>query len=450
MKKTFGMAAAAAAMTAALGMASMPASAADTLTDFFKESTFSGKLRAYEFGRFYSHATQNAQPSQSAFSVGGLFNLETPQFLGGFSAEASFFTANSLGANDRNNNLLHLDQTLAGGGNSLNTLGQAYLQYKNSWAMVRAGDQVITSPWVPDSDSRMLPASYQGFYADLTPLKDLHLYGLRIFRWKSRTSNDYFQDNLYYTPTIDGDNIRGGQSGASFAGADTQGALGLGGTYAAHGLKLTLWYYNFEQFANMLYNDTVYTLNTGSGFDPFVGDQYLREWKGNSALNGVKVNTVAGQGVDNVSRGLKAGLNSPFGQLMFAYLQIEDHVGAVGNGALISPYTVGYTTDPLDTSSMIRGEVDLGPGHAWRARYTDKLFDQHLVVIAAFARYYSEAFGTSNNALLDLAYYPGGFLKGLSIRNRVEDAVAANASEGLNPGKSKTFVYERAQLQYDF
>ncbi len=449
MKGNFGVGAFAAI---ALGIGSGQAMAADSLLDFLKESTFSGKLRADDFYRDYSHDTQGAQPSQSAFSVGGLFDVETAPFLGGFSIAGSFFTANSLGANDRNNGLIHVDQTLAGGGTSLNALGQAYLQYKNSWMLARAGDEVINTPWLPDSDSRMLPASYQGFYADFTPVQNLHLYGLRIFRWKSRTSNDYFQDNLYYAPTFDGDNMRGGVPGttATVTRADTKGTLALGTAYVDHGLKLALWYYNFEQFASMVYNDTVYTLKTGAGFDPFVGDQYLREWKGESMLDGLAVNTFKGNSVDNVTRGLKGGLNSPFGQLMLSYTAISDHVGTVGNGALISPYTVGYTTDPLDTSSMIRGEVDQGPGHAWRVRYTDKFLGDKVVLIAALARYYSEAFGSSNNSLLDVAYSPGGVLKGFSIRNRIEDAVAAKPSAGLNPGKSKIFVYERFQLQYEF
>jgi hypothetical protein len=418
------------------------------LPDFLKETSFSGNLRAYDFNRIYSPSTQGAQPSQSAFSLGGRLDAHTGAFLGGFSVGVGFLTAHSLGANDRNDGLIHVDQTLAGGRTSITALGQAYLQYQNSWVTVKAGDQNINTPWISDSDSRLLPATYQGFFADATPIDHVHLSALRIFRWKSRTSNDYFQNNLYYAPSYGGDDMQGGAK-TGLTTADTQGALAFGSSYEDHGLKVNLWYYNFQQFASSVYNDTIYTLKTGTGFDPFIGDQFLRQWKGNSLLNGAAVNTIKGESVDNVTYGGKAGLNSPYGQLMFSYTGISDHQGTVGNGALISPYTIGYTTDPLDTSSMIRGMVDLGPGNAWRVRYTGKYLNQQIVLITAFARYHSDTYGHSNNVLLDLAWNPP-FAKGFSIRNRAEDAIVADSSSGLNPGKSKIFFYDRVQLQYEF
>jgi hypothetical protein len=432
---------------AAFGMLSAQATA-DSLPEFLKETTFSGNVRAYDFNRIYSAGTQGAQPSQSAFSLGGRLDAHTGSFLSGFSLGVGFLTAHSLGANDRNDDSIHVDQTLAGRRTSITALGQAYLQYQNAWLTVKAGDQNINTPWINDSDSRMLPATYQGIFADATPIEHVHVTGLRIFRWKSRTSTDYFQNNLYYAPTYNGDDMRGG-TGTGLTTADTQGTLAFGSSYADHGLKVALWYYNFEQFANSIYNDTVYTLKTGTGFDPFIGDQYLRQWKGDSLLNEAAVNAIKGQTIDNVTYGGKAGINSPYGQLMFAYTGISDHPGTVGNGALISPYTVGYTTDPLDTSSMIRGMVDLGPGNGWKIRYTGKFFSEQLVLITAFARYHSEVYGHSNNALLDVAWYLP-FAKGFSIRNRAEDAVVAQSSSGLNPGKSKFFFYDRVQLQYEF
>ena len=85
----------------------------------------------------------------------------------------------------------------------------------------------------------------------------------------------------------------------------------------------------------MVYNDTVYTLKTGSDCDPFIGDQFVRERKCNSLLNGAPVNTVKDQPVDNLSYGGKVGLSSPHRQVTFSCLDIADHAGTVGNGALI-------------------------------------------------------------------------------------------------------------------
>ena len=437
------------------------ASTGNELTEFLKQSTFSGNIRAYDFNRVYDDvanhpaAPTTPTPSESAFFVGGRLDIQTRSFLNGFSVGVGVVTAHSLGLNDRNGgtSLPHLDATLGGTHNSFTALSQAFLQYKNPWLVVKAGDQNINTPWIGDNDTRVEPSTYQGVLADFTPVKNVDLIALRIWRWRSRTSSDYFQDNLYYPATTNGDDMQGGKAVSTPSG-DTQGAAAFGAKYEDHGFKLGLWYYNFEQFANMIYNDSQYTLSTGTGFDPFVGDQFSRQWKSNSMLQGFKVNNspvAATNGVDNLAYGGRVGMNSPVGTLTLAWFAIEDHPGAVGDGALISPYTVGYTTDQLDTSSMIRGMVEQGPGQAYKVKYANKFFNKQFGLTLAFARYHTEDFGRSNNAYIDVTYAPA-YLKGFSIRNRAEDAVvdAVAAKDGLNPGHSRTFWYDRVQLQYEF
>jgi hypothetical protein len=51
------------------------------------------------------------------------------------------------------------------------------------------------------------------------------------------------------------------------------------------------------------------------------------------------------------------------------YNKVEQETGsAIGDGSIISPFTASYATDPLYTTSMIRGLVEAGPGHARRPR----------------------------------------------------------------------------------
>jgi len=448
MKRHYGLLFAA-ALTCGL---SVPALAAETLADFMKESTVSGNLRAYDFYRIYSPATEAAQPDQSAVAFAARIDVQTASFLDGFSVGASLFTANDFGVSNRKDNLLHLDKTLMGSNSSLTALGQAYVQYKNNWVTAKAGDQIIHTPWLDDSDSRVLPATYQGLFADFQPVENVHLIALRVFSWKSRTSSGYFHDNLYYTPAYKGDQIGGGTASTAISNRSTDGTLAFGGTYADHGLKIGLWYYDFQQFAKSIFNDSSYTLKTGTGFDPYIGDQFMRQWLGDSALNGATLNGVTGSGVDNTTYGGRIGVNSPYGQMQVAYTKIEDHQGAVGHGALVSPYTAGYASDVLDTTSMIRGMVEQGPGHAWKVRYLGKFMEEQITVISSIARYRAEVYGDSTNVQLDVAYRPKGWAKGFSVRNRLEDAVMSTAGQGggLNAGKSKYFVYDRVQLQYDF
>lgn len=420
--------------------AGAPAFAADNLTDFFKQSTFSGTARAFYFAREYGSKTlSNAE----AFSLAGIFNVQTAEFLDGFSVGASFFTAHSLGANDPN----HTDVTLMGPKYSVNALGQAFLQYRNQYVLVKAGDQIIKTPWMNDSDSRVLPATYQGIFADITPVKNLHVYLTKVFRFKSRTSSDYFRDNLYYNSTAFGDSSYGGTANLASGAPATQGAFAVGTSYKAAGADLNVWYYNYQQFANMFYTDDSYTLKTGTGWDPFIGGQYVREWKNDSLLNGVGTNGKAGNSVNALAYGAKVGVDSPYGQLFLGYDDITTHANAVGGGAIVSPYTASYATDPLYTTSMIYGQVERGPGHSWKVKYTKKFFDDQVLFMAAFARFYSTYNGNSNNAYADLTYSFKGSLKGLSLRDRVEDAVYGNKK---GPGAGSTFIYNRVMVQYDF
>lgn len=435
---------------------------AETLTEFFQQSKIDGNIRSYYFSRLYGAPNVF---NQNAYALAGRLNVETAPFLGGFGVGVSFFTAHSFGANDLSGapTYPHLDATLIGPNNSINALGQAYLQFKQPWLLVRAGDQEINTPWLNNTDSRILPATYQAVYAEVTPLKDLHFYGLRQFRWKSRTSTDYSRDNYYYKPGFEADTLYGSTEGvlSGAAAQGTNGTLAFGTSYALAGAKAQAWYYDFYNFANMFYTDASYTLKTGTGFDPFIGAQFVREWLGNNAFSqsgvGLSYPVSPNQGnyaVDSTAYGVQIGINTPSfgrivnnGQVFLAYNAINPHAGTLGGGAIVSPYTVGVVWDPLYTSSMIRGLVETGPGQAWKVKWTQNLFAKHILLMAAFARYHTYFSGVSNDTYMDLTYFPGGDLKGLSIRDRVE---VSNGSL-QNPGAGKySFIYNRVQLQYDF
>lgn len=424
---------------------------AETLGDFLKQSKVDGQIRSYYFNRLYGAPNIS---NQAAFSLGGILNVETAPFLGGFGVGVSFYTANSLGANDLTGAPAYpyVDSTLMGPRYSINALGQAFLQFKQPWILVRAGDQLINTPWLNETGGRILPATYQGIYAAVTPLRNLHIYGLREFRWKSRTSADYFRDNGYYPSTFSGDTMYGNAPASTLSAGSppANGTLAFGASYALAGAKVQAWYYDFYQFTNMFYGDADYTLKTGTGFNPFVGAQFLREW-GNSLLDGATFYKgiqlaagVTGYGVDSTAYGVIGGLNIPNGQVSLSYNAIMPHAGAIGGGSIVSPYTIAYATDPLYTTSMIRGLVELGPGHAWKIKAAYWLFHRQVRMIAAFARYHTYYNGDSNDTYLDVTYFPPDMWKGLSIRDRVEVSNGA-----VDPG-GHSFVYNRVMLAYAF
>jgi hypothetical protein len=121
--------------------------------------------------------------------------------------------------------------------------------------------------------------------------------------------------------------------------------------------------------------------------------------------------------------------------------------GAVGGGALISPYTTNYATDPLFTTSMIRGLVEEGPGHAWKAKALYNFLDKKLQVVVAYAKYDTDLRGASHDIYGDIIYNFDGALKGLQLRDRWERSTGG--IDNLNPG-NESFTYNRLMISYKF
>ena len=416
---------------------------ADALSDIFTQGHIDGQLRAYYFTRSYD---TSAVPDASAFSGAALINMQSGTFGGGFSLGASFVTANSFGT--QSGTPAKIDSTLMGINDSVSALGQAYVQYKNEWMMLRGGYQYLNTPWLGQSDSRVIPASYNAVSAVFKPAKGWDVYALRSFDWKSRTSGGYYADNLYYPATFNGDAMYGGIGGLPATAHQSNGAWALGTSYGVDGFKGQAWYYNFLDFARMGYLEGSYTFKTGTGFDPFVGAQYVDEsGSGNNFLvsNHTALFGVTGSRVKSSVWGVTGGVIIPNGRIDLGYNKVGSESGAVGGGAIISPYTAAYATDPLYTTSMIRGLVEMGPGHAWKAKVTYNVL-KNFQVIAAYAKYTTQYRGNSHDVYLDLIYNLDGYLKGLTLRNRWE---RSSGGWNLNPG-NKPFTYNRVMISYAF
>ncbi len=385
-----------------------------------------GDARLYDFTRHYTGPVAG----QSAFSLGGGINLMSGS-VSGFSFGATFYTAHPLGLNARDHALV--DGTLAGF-NDINTFGQAFVQYHTRRVLVRAGDQLISTPWINASDSRMIPATYQGLFAAVKPVKGLTIDALRITRFKSRTSDNFSQTDLYNaTSTF---NI-GGTS--VLPGRTEPGAAAVGADYQRHAFKAAVWGYDFYNLAKMGDAQVAYTFPVRGFVQPFIGGQYVRETASGAQNLGP---------VDSTVYGAVVGVRHHSDELSIGYDNIPAHPGAFGNGDVVSPYTTGYATDPLYTTSMIQGMVDRETsGHAFKVSATTFLWRHRIRLIASFADYFNTLTPTyssarTNETDLDLTYFLGGALKGLSLRDRL--GIAHNIPV------VHQFIYNRVMVEYDF
>lgn len=409
---------------------------ADTLAQIIRNGSVSGDIRSYYFSKLYGAPTK---ANEDAYSLGGILNARTGS-LDGFSAGVSFFTANSLGTHGSDSK--NVDTTLMGIAPSINALGQAYLQYEMpKRLLIRVGNQVINTPWMGPRDSRMLPQTFQGVFAELQPLPGLKIEGMRIFRWKSRTSDNYNRDNLYYPTNYDEDPLYGVKKvGLKADTPASNGTLAFGAQYSVMGAKLAAWYYNFYQFANLFYGSAQYGLKMG-GVTPYLAGQFLREWESSGILQNYHAKLFDQEGTVNTTLwGLKAGVKISHANLFFAYNQLNPHADSFGGGAIVSPYG-NYTA--MYASFMTNNLLAFGPGHAWRLGAALDAWQKQIRFLAGFAHFNTNYERKTDGVYLDLTYFPIQ-VKGLSIRDRVA------IDNGLAAYDGHSYIYNRVMLQYAF
>ncbi|MCK9187727.1 OprD family outer membrane porin [Acidithiobacillus sp.] len=434
-------------ITAASLIGAFNASAqAETLSQFFAKSHIDGQIRSYYFSRFYGTPnTVNAY----AYSLAGRINIVTARFLSGFRVGVSFYTANALGTQP--SNPARIDKTLMGTGPSVNALGQAYLEYQDKWVTVKAGNQLVDTPWLNRVGGRVIPATYQGVTLEAHPLSRLQFSALRIFRWKDRTTGQFYRDNLYYPGHYEGDSLYGGPNVLPAGTPPTNGALAFGVQYHVFHTETAAWFYQFDEFANMFYWSGHYALPTAFVLKPFVDAQFTRGWGAGEAFARTDTTLFGqpGQGVNSTNWGVKAGFQFPNGSLWWGYDATLHHAHALGGGAIISPYTVGYTADPLYVDSMIQGLVGVGPGHGWRVRAAYWVWHKQVQLTAGFSQFTTYFLGNSNWTHFNVSYFPQGMFKGLCLRDQVE--VGNGGAAGLFPGSGQhSFVYNRVMMIYQF
>lgn len=415
----------------------IPQVRADSLTNFLQQGTWNGYLRDYYFTRNFTAA--GAPNNLKANSFGGMFNYLSPSFADGFSVGGTFWSAQDIfGLNNETQNYSHLETTLAGT-QPIYTLGQGFLQWQSDGVLIRAGNQLMNTPWMGASDSRMVPATYQGVFADFTLTKGLDLVVAREFRWKSRTSSTFSATTLYNSNGLDG--IYGGAANANVGTQTNTGTSLAGLTYKNGGVSAEAWYYKFYGLTGAAYANGSYVFQTGSGVNPVIGAQYLHESNG--------ANNLLASSVNNSTYGVMAGINFSGDSLVASYNKVSTSAGDFKNGGIVSPYSAGYATDPLYTTSMTAGLVEKGVGSAWKLAGTFFFVGKQLRLITSYARYNTQPnFANTNETDVDLTWFFSGSLQGFSVRNRLGIVHGLNGTFGApNAG---TFYFNRVMLEYDF
>ena len=420
--------------------ATSPAPKSTSLSD---NLTVSGVLRAYSFDR-----VNLVGNSQSATNF--LAGIHSDYAFGktGFSLGASYYGAFPFGTNGRNPQFNGLaDNTLPGA--TLSAFPETYLKYKSTRFTATVGNQFLNEKWESPSDTRIKPAAYQGVSASYDITKHLTVSATRAIRFESRTASAFGRYTLLTAPVL---------GGAKIPERDSSGSLLANLKYATPYVNAIVENYSFYDLANLQYAEARGNISL-KGAKPYVALQYVGENQAGRALVGLIHNHTYGiQLGANVSRNVLANVSydgsptdvasSATGLFNSAKLSGSPNFAY---GAIASPYSQGYATDPLFTTSLVSASnVETRSTRSYKAGVYYTSDNKRLQIYAT--RTYFENVGynpldTKYETDGDVTYYFSpvgkGAYKGLTIRQRYGVSNAPNET-------NKSFQQARTQVQYSF
>lgn len=368
----------------------------------------------------------------------------------------------------------------------LNTLYEAYLQYKSPAFTMRLGDQVINTPWAPSSDTRLKPSAFQGGDFTYKFNSNWTAQASYMARFESRVSSDFLNSTLLTEQhPADAPGAGANLHIAPFSQINTPGFGYARIGYTGGPLVVNLHDYYFVDIANAIWLDAIYTWktylkptlaiqggyqwDTGKSVIGKVNSQVfgvqgsITPWKNvtlTGAYNDIPLKTTTVTLTPGV---LTCTAGAIGGSSVFPYflptggtpqcLNNGNGTATVYYGGWPSPYSDSYATDPLFTTSISQGMIDRrSPGQAAKVGLTVYLDNKRIRLITNYAWY---IYGTNEGGLAntqeydaDATYYFNpvgiGTYHGLSLRHRYAERTQQFFT--TNPD----FKYNRTQLEYDF
>ena len=426
----------------------------------------SGKARGYDFQRLNRVLTGTTVNQHSiGFSV--LPHLDyrigdTDLNIGYTFGGASGFGFN--GPNPITNP--HVDNTLPGFPLE-QTEHELYLQYKDTNLAATIGNQELNYPWLPNSDSRLLPTSYEGIDATVRVFQSLSLSVSRINKFEERNSSA-FEANSLLTAQYPGTTLFANHP---FTPGTLRTALNF---HPSERLVISGENDEFYNIADLVYGEGKYGLNPYSPANPYVAVQYVAEGSIGTHQIGTQLNhTIGAQLGANVVKNLLFTVSGDFAPIEYATVsaataasaasgyfvgvggtgsavQVAPGLFKVAYGGLASPYSDSLGTDPLYTTQITQGMVDRrSAGNSYKVAlvYTNSTKQLKLIADEGWYQYSNDISQNNTSEFnIDGTYYfnkvRSGPYRGFFTRVRIATRQNQTAPFG--------FEYQRFQTEFDF
>jgi hypothetical protein len=429
----------------------------------------SGKLRGYSFDRV-NHVQNASNPNRHSTEFGFEPHIDyrignTPLNIG-----YTYFGGTGFGLNGPNpiaNG--HVDNTLPGFPLD-QPIHEAYIQYKDANNTFTFGDQELNYAWTPNSDSRIVPASYQGLDSSIKLTRTLTFGLTDILRFEQRNSSNFEPNTLLTAPYPQTSSL------IAKSGTQTPGTLIIGLTYKpASNVNVTAQDYQFYDLANMIYVEGRVGLAPKLKANPYLATQLVEETSiGQGQIGIVRNQTIGAQLGATVSKGLLLAVSTDIAPWKYAFVRAKSATAAesgyfipgggtgaaaadgpglyrVAYGGIASPYTDSLGTDPLYTSNITQGMADrrsAGNSAKIAAVYTTPNNQFKLIASEGYFQY-SNAISRNitSEYNLDGTYFLNKVranhpYHGLFVRVRYAPRTV--------PTLPYNFQYQRFQTEYDF
>jgi len=213
-----------------------------------------GQLRAG-----YITFSEDDASRTSAYALGGHYHFYTKRW-NGLMIGAEAYTVLNLGINQNSNNLNgdFFDKD----GKSFIFLSQAYLNGKWGNTEIKLGRQALDTPHADSDDIRMVPNYFEAYTVTNTDIDDLILTVGMIDRMAGWENGHDSPDFIDVGKTL---GLNHNINGIYYASALYEGIKGL---------SLSLWYYHYDDIANVVYAEAGYSYTFSKDTTLTLGLQY--------------------------------------------------------------------------------------------------------------------------------------------------------------------------------
>jgi len=293
----------------------------------------------------YITFSEDGESRTNAYALGGHFDFNTKRW-NGFMVGAEVYTVLNLGVNQ---DPIHINGDLFNeNGKSFILISQAYLDGKWGNSEIKLGRQTLDTPHADSDDIRMMPNYFEAYTITNTDIADLTLTAGLITKmagWENGVNSAEFVHVNETLGTVDD------TDGIYYASASFEGIKDL---------SLNLWYYNYNDIANVIYAEAGYSYSFTKETTLTLGLQYDSSKETGAALLGKQDANTFGVSMELASE--EIGVH-----ILASYNQDNGETGAMGLSLGGGAFFTSMEDQTLDTIGTAGKAWMIGTGFHFSA-----------------------------------------------------------------------------------